>query len=106
MGVRSKSIILEDRVYFQDPAFLNIGAEFLDYLAYTVIFDPEALDVISTTTFYFGIYAFKFLIRDLFEQQMPGLAVLSPLGVKDFGFWSMDKDHCIPRKAELYRGFL
>jgi len=72
MGLESKSVIPEDRVYFQDPAFLDIDAEFLNSLGYTVIFDPEALDVTLTTTFYFGIYIYKFLPETLSSKKCQG----------------------------------
>jgi len=77
----NKFDIPNNRVYFQEPEFHQVDIDFVKSLGYRHIRHPMALEVISPTTFIFGVYVYKDLVGDLFGRAIPGLAVLTPLEV-------------------------
>lgn len=60
-------------VYFQDPLFTQVDTLFLESLGFTVLQDPEAMEILTGTTFVFAPYHPNVVVADIFKICEPAL---------------------------------
>ncbi|WXC45657.1 hypothetical protein QX201_005357 [Fusarium graminearum] len=61
--------------YIQDPLFSGSDKTFLGNLGHTVVEEPAGNDLITPTTFFFGVHLYKGVYKDAFEKHLPVLFI-------------------------------
>jgi hypothetical protein len=88
--------IPNENISFQEPAFHYVDLLFIQSLGYYYIEHPLAVDLISRGTFLFGCHVLKEVTHELFEAEIPRLAALSPLEVKNCPQMSVQSEPRLP----------
>ncbi|GKU03876.1 sensitivity to red light reduced- srr1 [Fusarium langsethiae] len=90
--------------YIQDPMFSASDKTFLGNLGHTVVEEPAGNDLVTPTTFFFGVHLYKGIYKEAFEKHLPALFIgtgwnawdnmLSPNGLEEIHEIHKTYGHC------------
>ncbi|PON29096.1 hypothetical protein TGAM01_v202204 [Trichoderma gamsii] len=92
------SIILDELLIFQEPAFNESDAEFITSLGHEVVESPAAFDKVDSTTFVFGIHLYRDIYAQVFKNgEYPALFVGTGWNVwSNVSFrWTAEENHSL-----------
>ncbi|KAL3601011.1 hypothetical protein FPOAC2_05264 [Fusarium poae] len=61
--------------YIQDPMFSASDKTFLGNLGHTVVEEPAGNDLVTPTTFFFGVHLYRGVYKEAFEKHLPALFI-------------------------------